>query len=281
MKRKRWFFNLRKLVSHAFSGAFPSTKKGSSGIEFAAFREYQPGDAVRSISYRESLKHFRYYVRENIIEKGMICLFIVDRSASVFFGPSGISKMEIEDRILDILAPAIAQNNNRVGFLIITDRLEQYFKPSFGEKSVAERLSLISYYQPQSKRTDLNAAFQLVFRLNIPADLIFILSDFYSPTSFEYSLKILSGKYDVIPLILKDPFETTNFPEIKGGMIAFRDLETGEFFWGEKPHKISNKELFERLGLDYALLKTDQNEEDWVQKLMIIFEQRKKRRRIR
>jgi hypothetical protein len=118
-----------------------------------------------------------------------------------------------------------------------------------------------------------------VFGLNIPADLIFILSDFYSPTDFRQSLKILSRTHDVIPLVLKDPFETTTFPNIRGGMIHFRDLETGEFFWGEAPQKISNVPLFRQLGLDYVLLKTNEDEGDWIRKLVIVFEQRKKRRR--
>ncbi len=279
--KKRWFFVLRKAVSRLFAGTFPRIKKGVGGIEFAAFREYQPGDAVRSISYRESLKHFRYFTRVNSIEKGIICLFIIDRSASVFFGPSGVSKKEIQDRILNILAPAIAQNNNQVGFLITTDRLEKYFEPRFGDKLIAERLKAIFNYEPRSKMTDLNLAFRSIFRLNIPADLIFILSDFYTPVDFKNSLKILSRKYDVIPMLLKDSFETTNFPKIPGGMIAFKDLETGEFFWGEKPQKISNVKLFKRLGLDYILLKTSENEGDWIRKLMIVFEQRKRKRRNR
>ncbi|MDP1629705.1 MAG: DUF58 domain-containing protein, partial [bacterium] len=178
--KKRWFFSLRRLVNRLFAGTFKSNKKGAGGIEFAAFRDYQPGDAVRSISYRESLKHNRYFVRLNVIEKGMVCLFIIDRSASVFYGPSGISKKEIQDRILNVLAPAIAQNNNQVGFLIITDRLEKYYEPRFGEKFINERLNSISDYRPKSRLTDLNLAFRTVFRLNVPADLIFVISDFYT-----------------------------------------------------------------------------------------------------
>jgi len=279
--KKRWFFFLRKKVNRLFAGIFQSAKKGAGGIEFAAYRDYQPGDTIRSIAYSQSLKKNRYMVRDNIIEKGMICLFIIDRSASVFFGPSGIPKKEIQDKILNILAPAIAQNNNQVGFIIATDRVEQYFKPSFGEKSVMEKLDLISYHRPQSKLTDLDVSFRFIFQSNIQADLIFIISDFYSSMPFENSLKMLSKKYDVIPIILKDPFETSAFPKIKGGMIQFKDLETGEFFWGDKPKKISNKKLFEQLGLDYAILRTDAGENEWVQKLRIIFEQRKRKRRMR
>ncbi|MDP1629529.1 MAG: hypothetical protein Q8L57_02820, partial [bacterium] len=114
-----------------------------------------------------------------------------------------------------------------------------------------------------------------------PADLIFVISDFYTAADFKDSLKLLAKKYDVIPLILKDPFETTTFPKISGGMIAFKDLETGEFFWGDKPQKISNVKLFKQLGLDYVLLKTNETENDWIRKLMIVFEQRKKQRRTR
>lgn len=278
--KKRWFFYLRKIVGRFFAGTFQSVKKGADGIEFAAFRDWQPSDIARSISYRQSLKKLHYVVRVNTIEKGMICLFIVDRSASIEFGPSGISKKEIQDRILNILAPAVAQNNNQVGFLVTSDRVERYLKPCFGEKFIAERLALISNYKPKSRLTDLNAVFRSVLKLNIPADLIFIVSDFYSPTDFADSLKILTKKHDVIPLILKDSFETTTFPKIRGGMIAFKDLETEDFFWGEAPHKISNVGLLKRLGLDYVLLKTSETEGDWIKKMMIVFQQRKKRRKI-
>lgn len=280
MEKKRWFFALRKLVKNIFTGTFPSIKKGTGGIEFAGYREFQPGDSSRDISYLQSLKHHRYYVRENVVEKGAVCLFVIDRSASVKFGPSGVSKKEIEDRILAVLAPALARNNNKVGFIVATEKPEIYLEPKFGEKAAIERLSLISCYSPRSKKTDLNAVFRAILQMNIRADLIFILSDFYTKIDFVNSLGILSRKYDVIPMLLKDPFETTSFPNTKGGMIAFRDLETGDFFWGDEPQKISNKKLFKQLGLDYVLLKTDQNEKDWIQKLMIVFEQRKKRRRM-
>ena len=166
-----------------------------------------------------------------------------------------------------------------MGFIVATDNTEICLKPQFGEKITIERLNLISYYRPRSKKTDLTAVFRAIIRMNIRADLIFILSDFYTPLPFDGALRRLSQRYDVIPLVLKDPLETTSFPDIKGGMIAFRDLETGNFFWGDKPQKISNKKLFEELGLDYVLLRTDKDEGDWIKKLMIVFEQRKRRRR--
>ena len=164
--KKRWFFILRKKVSRLFAGTFVSTKKGAGGIEFAAYRDYQPGDTPRSISYPQSLKKCRWVVRINVIEKGMICLFVIDRSASVFFGPSGVSKKEIQDRILNILAPAIARNGNKVGFIISTDCLEKYFQPQFGEKSIADKLVLIADYQPQRKLTNLDAVFREILELN-------------------------------------------------------------------------------------------------------------------
>ncbi len=277
--RKRWIFILRKLVNRFFAGIFQSRRRGAGGIEFAAYRDYQPGDTPRSISYPQSLKKCRWVVRVNIIEKGMICLFVVDRSASINFGPSGISKKEIQDRILNILAPAIAQNSNKVGFVISTDCVEKYFEPRFGEKFTAERLEFISNYKPESRLTNLDAVFRDILKMNLQADLLFIISDFYTAVDFKDSLKLLANKYDLIPMLLKDPFETTEFPKIRGGMIAFRDLETGEIFWGDAPHKISNKDLFEKLGLDYILLKTDATEQEWEEKLRILFEQRKKQRR--
>ncbi len=276
--KKRWFFILRKKVSRLFAGTFLSAKKGAGGIEFATYRDYQPGDTPRSISYPQSLKRCRWVARINIIEKGMICIFVIDRSASILFGPSGVTKKEIQDRILNILAPAIAQNGNKVGFIIFTDCLEKYFEPQFGEKFITDKLGLITDYQPQSKLTNLDAVFRKILELNLSADLVFIISDFYTNINFKDSLNFLSNKYDVIPVLLKDPFETTTFPKIKGGMFAFKDLETDEFFWGEAPKKISNVSLFERLGLDYVLLKTNETENDWENKLRILFEQRKRRR---
>lgn len=276
--KTRWFFVLRKLVDHLFAGSFRSKKKGAGGVEFAAFREWQPGDPVRLLAHKESLKHSKFFVRDNVIEKGVICLFMLDRSDSTNYGKSGISKKKIQDRILNILAPAVAQGNNQSSFLVFTDRLEKYLPPRFGEKYIAERLKLIYEYRPKSRLTNIDFAFRQVFERNIPADLIFVISDFYTQYEFEDSLKILSKKYDVIPLLLKDPSETTTFPKVSGAMISFRDMETDELFWGEAPQKISNVGLFKKLGLDYVLLKTDETEQDWVKKLMIIFEQRKKRR---
>lgn len=275
--QKRWFFILKKLVSHAFAGSFKSAKRGE-GIEFATYRDFQPGDPLRSISPAQSAKKYRYIVRLNRAEKGMICLFVVDRSASVEFGPSGISKREIQNRILNTLAPAIAQGTNQVGFLITTDKIEKYFEPKSGDKTVATRLKFISEYSPKSKLTALNTVFRKIFAQNINADLIFIISDFYNSTDFGDSLKLLARKYDVIPVLLKDKFETTDFPSVKGQMIAFKDMETDEFFWAESANKISNINLFKRLGLDYILLKTNETENDWEKKFRILFSQRRRRR---
>jgi uncharacterized protein (DUF58 family) len=279
--KKRWIFILRKLVNRFFAGTFQSKKTGAGGIEFAAYKDYQPDDTPRSISYPQSLKKCRWVVRVNIIEKGMICLFLIDRSASVNFGSSGISKKEIQDSLLDILAPAIVRNSNQVGFIIFTDRIEKYFEPRFGEKFTDERLKFIFAYKPESKLTNLDAVFRDILRMNLRADLLFVISDFYTAVDFRNSLKLLANKYDLIPMLLKDPRETTTFPKIKGGMFYFRDLETGELLWGDAPQKISNKALFEELGLDYILLKTDATEQEWEEKLRILFDQRKKRRRIR
>lgn len=276
--KKRWFFALRKRISNLFTGTFESSKKGSGGIEFATFRDYQPGDSVRSISYPQSLKRSRYVVRENVIEKGMVCLFVVDVSSSILYGPSGVSKREIQLRIMEILATAVAQNSNKVGFLLVTDKIEEYFEPVFGESVVVGRLDLIEGYQPSSKKTDLKSVFKEIFYLGIKADLVFILSDFYSP-DFGDSFKLLSGRYDIIPVVLKDPSETTTFPKVRGGLIGFKDMETGEFFWGDAPNKISNVSLFKRLGLDYVLLKTCDSEDEWARKFAIIFEERKKWRK--
>lgn len=281
--KKRWFFILQKWTNQLFAGTFPSKKRGAGGIEFAAYRDYQPGDSLRSISYSQSLKKCRWVVRVNIIEKGMICLFLIDRSASVFFGFSGVSKKEIQNRILNILAPAIAQNSNKVGFAISADnRVEKYFEPQFGERSAVERLEFISNYKPGCKlSTDLDAIFRNFLKMNVQANLLFIVSDFYSKTNFADSFKFLANKYDIIPILLKDPFETTTFPKVKGGMMLFKDMETGNIFWGDAPQKISNKEFFDNLGLDYILLRTDETENDWETKLRTLFEQRKRRRILR
>lgn len=277
---KRWFFSLRKLVERLFAGAFLSKKRGAGGIEFATFRDFQPGDSVRTIAHKQSLLRSRFVVKDRVIEKGMTCLFVVDCSASIDYGPSGVAKKEIQLLMMDILAPAIARNNNQVGFVLVTNTIEKFFEPRFGESEVFERLKFISGFKPKSPKTDLNSVFKEIIGRSVKADLVFIVSDFYSVEDFVDSLRLLSGLYDVILMILKDRFETTTFPLVKGGMFAFRDMETGEFFWGEAPDKISNTKLFRSLGLDYVLLRTHEPIDEWVRRLVIIFEERKKWRKL-
>jgi uncharacterized protein (DUF58 family) len=206
-------------------------------------------------------------------------MFVVDCSGSVDYGPSGITKKAIQYLMMEILAPAVARNNNKVGFVLATDRIEKVLEPRFGETEVFGRLDFISGFKPKNKGTNLSVVFKEIISCFLDADLMFVISDFYSPGDFSDSLKLLSKRYDVIPVVLKDPAETTTFPSVRGAMVAFKDKETGEFFWGDAPNKISNVRMFQKLGLDYVLLKTNETVDDWVKKFVVIFEERKKWRK--
>jgi len=220
---KRIEIKTRNLVEEVFTGEYHSLFKGQ-GLEFNEVREYQPGDSYRDIDWNVSARFGHPYIKKFKETRELNVLFIVDLSGSTQFGTQGQLKAEFIAEITAVLSFSALSNQDKVGLLLFTDRIEKYLPPRKGRKYTLQILRDILYHEPLSKGTDLAAALSYTARLLKKRSIIFIVSDFLSADYFK-PLQLLANKHDVIALQIVDPAER-NLPA--GGLLRVTNPETGE-----------------------------------------------------
>lgn len=213
----------RNLVEEVFMGEYHSMFKGQ-GLEFSEVREYQPGDSYRDIDWNVSARFGHPYIKKFQETRELNVLFIVDLSASHQFGTAGLYKADFIAEITAVLSFSALSNQDKVGLLLFTDRIEKYLPPRKGRKYTLQILRDILYLTPEGKGTDLAAALSYTSRLLKKRSIIFIISDFLAHEYIK-PLQLLSGKHDVIALQVVDPAERV-LP--KCGPVRIFNPETGE-----------------------------------------------------
>ena len=218
----------RGLVESLFSGEYHSVFKGR-GLEFSDVREYQPGDDVRTIDWNVTARRGRPFVKEYVEARELTALLIVDLSASKDFGTGAKSNAVIASEIAAILAFAAAGNNDRVGLLLVTDRVELFVPPDSGRRhSLRLVLELLSF-RPEGRGTKLSAALEYATRILRRRAAIFVISDFLMDADSDPKLasaaRRLGRDHDVVPIRLTDP-AGDELPDV--GLLALVDPETGE-----------------------------------------------------
>ncbi len=193
------------------------------GIEFAEIREYVPGDDVRAIDWKVSARYNRPFVKEYDEERDQTFYLVLDISGSGEFG-SDVSKQRKITEVAAGLAFAAVRNNDRVGLLLISDRVEKFIPAKSGRKHLISLLNAIISHTPGSRKTDISAAAVFLFRILPRRCSIIMLSDFISPP-FIRSLAILKRRHEVIAIRITDPCEC-ELPN--AGSIEIEDPETGE-----------------------------------------------------
>lgn len=218
----------RGLVESLFSGEYHSVFKGR-GLEFADVREYQPGDDVRAIDWNVTARRGHLFVKEYVEERELTALLIVDLSASKEFGTGEKSNALIASEIAAILAFAAARNNDRVGLLLVTDRVELFVPPDSGRRHVMRLVMELLSFQPSGRGTRLSTALQYASRVLHRRSAIFLVSDFLlddqSDPEFERAAGLLKRDHDLVPIRLTDP-GGMELPNV--GLLALVDPETGE-----------------------------------------------------
>jgi uncharacterized protein (DUF58 family) len=284
-KDKKIRLHLRRLVASLFEGVFASSVRASRGLELEEIREYQAGDELRSIDWKTSLRTRQLHVKVRLPDRRTPVIFLIDKSGSKKFG-SGALKEDVLFEVLELLAEAVGETGNPMGFMTFTESVERYVPPRLAATSGGPSLKLIGLLKAEPSRstlTDLDSAFSYLGGLNLPPSLVFILSDFMSPENYESSLMALSNRHEVIPLLIRDERETT-IPPFRG-FLTVRDLESREMAFLDLASPIREDffptALFLRLGLDYLTIGTHEGVEAWTEKLSNFFEQRARRRRAR
>jgi uncharacterized protein (DUF58 family) len=213
----------RRLVNSLFSGEYRSIFKGQ-GMEFAEVREYQPGDEVRSIDWNVTARMRRPFVKRYIEERELTLMLAVDISGSERFGTVRRFKSELATELAAVLTMSAVRNNDRVGALLYTDRVEHFVPPGKGRRHALRILRDVLVHEPHGTLTNTRLALDFLRGLLKQHAIIFLISDLQDP-GLERSLKLLAQRHDVVVATLDDPSETT-LPDI--GMARFVDPESGE-----------------------------------------------------
>ena len=256
----------RGLVNSVFTGEYRSVFKGQ-GMEFSEVREYQPGDEVRSIDWNVTARMGRPFVKRFIEERELTVMLIVDLSGSERFGTVRRFKSELASELAAVLAMAAVRNNDRVGIVLFTDRIEHVVPPRKGRRHVLRIIRDLLAFEPVGRGTDLVAAIDYTARMLKEHAIVFIVSDFLSP-GIDHPLKLMAQRHDVVAVTVEDPSER-ELPDI--GVARLIDPETGETFEVDTSHpavrdsygtrvaseRHERKHLLRRLAIDEVAVRTE------------------------
>ena len=212
----------RGLVNSLFTGEYRSVFKGQ-GMEFAEVREYQPGDEVRSIDWNVTARMGKPFVKRYIEERELTVMLAVDLSGSERFGTRARFKSELASELAAVLAMSAIRNNDRVGAVLFTDRIEHVVPPRKGRRHALRLMRDLLVFEPVGKGTDLAAALEYAGKMLKHKAVIFVVSDFQAD-NLEQPLKLLAQRHDVVAVTVDDPSEQ-DLPDI--GQARFVDPETG------------------------------------------------------
>ena len=259
----------RGLVASQFTGEYHSVFKGQ-GIEFVEVREYVPGDDVRAIDWNVSARTGSTFVKKYVEERELTVLLAVDLSASQRWGTRGRMKSEMVPEVAATLAMSAVRNNDRVGLLVFTDRVEAFVPPQKGRRHALRILRDLIVFRPEGRGTDLAAALDHARRVLRSRSIIFLLSDFRvgeeGRAGLERALGGVAVRHDVIPVVLADPADAA-VPEL--GVLRVMDPETGRvtdvdtdaaaerFGTQAAAERGELRRTFRRLAMDEIELRTD------------------------
>lgn len=270
----------RGLSRNLFTGGYHSAFKGR-GMSFSEVRVYQPGDDVRTIDWNVTARTGEAHVKIFEEERELSVMLLVDVSGSSFFGSTGQSKQDVMTEICAVLAFSAIANNDKVGLLLFSDRVELFIPPKKGRQHALRLVRELLNLNPTSRGTDVSGALQYARNVLRKRSVCFVLSDFLTE-NFEAPLRIFAKRHDCIGLHCWDPLEQ-RLPDI--GLLRVADAETGALHWVDttdpdfrrlynrqfEKRKTMAETLFRRAGADFLSLPTT---DSYVQALLHFFEQR-------
>jgi uncharacterized protein (DUF58 family) len=255
----------RQLVNDQLAGQYQSVFKGR-GMAFDEVRPYQPGDDVRLIDWNVSARMNDVFVKLFVEERELTLMLVVDVSASEGFGTTHQTKARLAAKVAATLAFSAIRNNDRVGLIMFTDRVELFVPPKKGKKHVLRVISEILRFRPAGRGTDLCAGLDYLGKVARRRAVAFLISDFIAE-GWERSLRLARTRHDLVPVCISDPREEA-LPAM--GVVHVEDPESGavcavdtssravrEAFENEAKHRrIEREQLFRRHRMDYINLST-------------------------
>ena len=212
----------RKLVNEIFSGQYSSIFKGK-GMEFAQVREYQEGDDPKLIDWNVSAKTGNLHTKEFMEERELTVMIMIDASRSLFFGSRKNLKSEIAAELAALFAFSAIRNNDKVGLLIFTDRIEKFIPPRKGQRTILRLIREILAFEPEGNSTNLSAGIEFLGKVLKRRSICFLMSDFLTSEPYLDPLRALGKRHDLILVRLSDRLEN-EFPF--AGRFYLQDLET-------------------------------------------------------
>ncbi|MBQ3745605.1 MAG: DUF58 domain-containing protein [Prevotella sp.] len=271
----------RGLSSNIFAGQYHSAFKGR-GMAFSEVREYQFGDDVRDIDWNVTARFHRPYVKVFEEERELTVMLLIDVSGSLDFGTQKQMKRDMVTEIAATIAFSAIQNNDKIGVVFFSDRIEKYIPPKKGRKHILYIIREMLNFQPESKRTDVKQAVEFLSSVQKRRTTAFILSDFYVRDEFQQSLQICNRKHDVVAIQVYDQ-RARELPDV--GLMKVVDAETGHEqyvdtgskalrqayhkYWNSRQSQL--EETFNKSNVDHVSVATN---EDFVKALMMLFKQR-------
>ena len=273
----------RGLSNHIFSGEYHSAFKGR-GMAFSEVREYQYGDDIRAIDWNVTARFNHPYIKIFEEERELTVMILIDVSGSNEFGTQKQMKQELITELAAVLAFSAIQNNDKVGVIFFSNKIEKFISPKKGTSHILRIIRELLDFEPQSRETNITEGLRYFRNAIKKRCTAFIISDFID-NNFEDALKISNRKHDVVALRIIDKRES-EIPDI--GLVKMKDAETGAIkwidtsnssvrntynkWWKEKEQKV--KETFNRSGVDFATINTN---EDYIKPLTNLFRKREAR----
>lgn len=282
-KVERIEIQTRGLVNDVFSGEYHSVFKGR-GMEFSEVREYQYGDDIRSIDWNVSARLGHPFVKVFEEERELTVMLLMDMSSSGDFGTHERLKGEIAIEICALLAFSAIKNNDKVGLIIFTDKIEKFVPPKKGKRHVLRVLRELLYFKPEDRKTDISVALEYLSNVVRKRSVVFLVSDFIAE-NYEKALRIANRRHDIVAISISDPRERS-LPDV--GFIELEDAETGEIMTVDSTdatlrnlfnlqatkEQVERSRLFKSMDVDHIDISTDQS---YIEPLIRFFRMRAKR----
>ena len=280
-KVKRIEIKTRGLSQNIFAGEYHTAFKGR-GMTFSEVREYQYGDDIRDIAWNVTARHNKPYIKVYEEERELTVMLLVDVSNSRLFGAVGEEKREMIAEVAATIAFSAIQNNDKIGVIFFSDKIEKFIPPKKGKKHILFIISQLIDFKPESKGTDIANVLRYFSDALKKRCTTFLISDFIDEHDYSTALTVASNKHDVIGIQVYDKRDES-LPDI--GLIQVNDLETGQQRWintsSSAVRKSYSKWWYDRqqimttvmakCGVDLACVATN---EDYVKALMGLFKRR-------
>ena len=286
-KIRRIQITTSRKVTDVFAGKYQSVFKGS-GMEFEEVRNYNPGDEIRSIDWNVTARMGHPFIKKFVEERELTIMILLDVSMSEKYGTVGNLKSEIAAELCSVIAFSATQNNDKVGMITFTDRVERFIPPRKGARHVLRVIREGLYNTPTGTGTNIKNVLEHLNRVSTRRTITFLISDFIDK-GYEKTLIITNKRHDVIAVTVTDPSEI-KLPS--SGMVRFQDAETGQAFtldtssrtaadlYGKAAGDFLKNRVnsFKEAGVDNIDIRTDKS---YVEPLIRFFRKRGKRKAVR